>query len=203
MDDATDLNDALARLRPMLMRLAMLQLRNPALAEDVVSETLVAAIEQAARFEARSKLSTWVTAILKHKIIDQLRRQAREVAIDAQADDNAPDSIDGLYADEGSPAGAATDWGDPEQALSQRQFLELMQACLAQLPATQGRAFMMREWLELDTAEICSSLGISANHCNVMLFRARMRLRQCIERQWFGHAAPAPAAARTQAPPSR
>jgi RNA polymerase sigma-70 factor (ECF subfamily) len=202
MDDASDLNDALARMRPMLMRLAMLQLRNPALAEDVVSETLVAAIEQAPRFEARSKLSTWVTAILKHKIIDQLRRQAREVAIDAQADDNALDTIDGLYAEEGSPASAATDWGDPEQALSQRQFLELMQSCLAQLPARQGRAFMMREWLELDTAEICSSLGISANHCNVMLFRARMRLRQCIEQQWFGRAAPVPAAARTQAPPS-
>jgi RNA polymerase sigma-70 factor (TIGR02943 family) len=185
MDDGSDLHAAFAAMRPLLMRMAMLQLRNRSWAEDVVSETLIAALEQAPRFEARSKLSTWVIGILKHKIIDQMRRRAREVSIDAQDEDEQTADIENMYHDDGSQVAAPADWGDPEQALTQQQFLEVLQACLACLPANHGRAFMMREWLDYETPDICASLGITAGHCNVMLFRARMRLRECVEQKWF------------------
>jgi RNA polymerase sigma-70 factor (TIGR02943 family) len=185
MNDGSDINSALAGLRPILVKVAMLQLRNAVWAEDVVSETLVAAFEQSPRFEARSKLSTWAIGILKHKIIDQLRRQGREASIDARLDDEAAGDLDDLYQPDGSQAAAPSDWGDPEHALRQQQFMEMLQSCVACLPDKQGRAFMMREWLDMDTGEICRSLGITASHCNVMLFRARMRLRQCVEQKWF------------------
>lgn len=180
------LSAAIAEMRPVLLKLAMLQLRNESWAEDVVSETTIAAIESAQRFDGRAQLRTWVVGILKHKIVDQLRRQSREVSIDA-GDDGSGAALEDLFDAAGSRVAAPLDWGDPEQALTQRQFIELLQRCLVQLPAAQGRAFLMREWLGCETEEICRTLGVKANHCNVLLFRARMRLRECIEARWVGH----------------
>ncbi len=191
MDNLPDLNAAFAEMRPVLLKLAMLQLRNQSWAEDVVSETMIAAIESAKGFEKRAQLRTWVVGILKHKIVDHLRRQAREVSIEAGGDSGVAKSIEDLYNESGSRVDAPLDWGDPEVALSQQQFMEVLQLCLSHLPAAQGRAFLMREWLECETAEICGALGITANHCNVMLFRARMRLRECIESNWVGGASTA------------
>jgi RNA polymerase sigma-70 factor (ECF subfamily) len=180
-----ELNAAIAEMRPLLLKLAMLQLRNESWAEDVVSETTLAAIESAKRFEGRAQLRTWVVGILKHKIVDQLRRQSREVSIDADNDGSAS-ALESLFDAAGSRVSAPLDWGDPERALTQQQFIDVLQRCLGQLPDAQGRAFMMREWLGCETAEICRTLGVNANHCNVLLFRARMRLRECIESSWTG-----------------
>ena len=73
----------------------------------------------------------------------------------------------------------------PELALEQAQFFETLQACVDRLPARTGRVFMMREWLEREVDEICAELGITANNCGVMLYRARMQLRECLEQRWF------------------
>lgn len=184
-----ELTTEIAAMRPVLLKLAMMQLRNQSWAEDVVSETTIAAIESAQRFEGRAQPRTWVVGILKHKIIDQLRRQSREVSIESSHDDDSVSSLEALYNDAGSRVAEPLEWGDPEQALRQQQFMDVLQQCIAHLPDTQGRAFMMREWLGYETAEICKTLGITANHCNVMLFRARMRLRECIENNWVGNRA--------------
>jgi RNA polymerase sigma-70 factor (ECF subfamily) len=178
--------NAIAEMRPLLLKLAMLQLRNQPWAEDVVSETTIAAIESAKRFEGRAQLRTWVVGILKHKIVDHLRRQTREVSIDA-GDDGSGAALEDLFNDAGSRVAPPLEWGDPEKALTQQQFMEALQACIAQLPDAQGRAFLMREWLGCETEEICRTLGVTANHCNVLLFRARMRLRECIESRWGEH----------------
>jgi RNA polymerase sigma-70 factor (ECF subfamily) len=181
---------ALVELRPVLLRIARLQLRNDAWAEDVVSETIVAALEGAAPFAGKSQLKTWVVGILKHKIIDQFRKAGREVAAEAQEQAEA-DSLDDLYDRDGRHLNAPpADWGDPEQALSRAEFFEILQACIDRLPAGLGRIFMMREWLELETAQICKELAISPTNCFVMLHRARMRLRECLESNWFGSRRP-------------
>ncbi len=182
-----ELNDAIVEMRPVLLKLAMTQLRNNSWAEDVVSETMIAAIESAKRFAGRAKLRTWVVGILKHKIVDQLRRQSREVSTEAGRDDSDGngDALEALYNETGSRVTEPLDWGDPELALRQQQFAVVLQQCLEHLPDTQGRAFLMREWLGYETAEICKTLGITANHCNVLLFRARLRLRECIEANWI------------------
>lgn len=186
MEKLPEIPAAIAEMRPMLLKLAMLQLRNPSWAEDVVSETTIAAIESAGSFDGRAKLRTWVVGILKHKIIDHLRRSSREVQIESDDDEAGAASIETLYDDAGSRVEAPLDWGDPERALTQQQFMDVLQECVAELPAVQGRAFMMREWMGYDTDEICRTLGITSNHCNVLLFRARLRLRECIESRWIG-----------------
>ena len=83
-------------------------------------------------------------------------------------------------------AGPANDKGDPEAALGQREFFEVLEACVDQLPGVQGRIFMMREWLELDTAEICKELSITTTNAWVLLHRARLRLQGCLQDNWFG-----------------
>ena len=71
-------------------------------------------------------------------------------------------------------------------ALTQAQFFKALQACLERLPARTGQVFMMREHLGLETGEICKEVGITPTHCWVLLYRARMVLRECLQQTWFG-----------------
>ena len=185
MTDA-DFASQLDSHRGYLMRVAQLQLRDKSLAEDVVQETLLAALS-GSRFEGKSSLRTWLTGILKHKIVDVIRRKQREPVAASTLDDECDlEDFDGLFkrfngAWESPPA----DWGDPEQALSQRQFFDVMEFCLEKLPPNTARVFMMREVMELESAEICKELAITANNLWVILYRARMSLRECLEQNWF------------------
>ena len=83
------------------------------------------------------------------------------------------------------------DWGDPEKELNSLQFFAVLDACTEKLPAAMGRVFLMREWLELSSEEICKELGLTATNLYVQLHRARLRLRECLELNWFGNR-PAP-----------
>lgn len=186
MSDASSLDRSLAEIRPTLLRIARLQLRNDAWAEDVVSETMIAALEKKDSFAGQSQFKTWVVGILKHKIIDQFRRTKREVSADELAEAMDTDDVDQLFAASGHRAAEPQDWGDPEATLNQAQFLEVLQACIDALPAALGRIFMMREWLEYETDQICKELEITSTNCFVMLYRARMRLRECMEIKWLG-----------------
>jgi len=181
------LDTALAELRPMLIKIARLQLRNDTWAEDVVSETLVAALEGATRFGGQSQVKTWVVGILKHKIIDQFRKNGREVSVDAEQEASEAETFDDLFVADGHFSNRPLPtWGDPEACLNRNQFLEILQACVDKLPVALGRIFMMREWLEYETEEICKELAITSTNAFVMLSRARMRLRDCLELNWFG-----------------
>ena len=183
----TDIAVQLEKLRPQLLKYAQLQLRNSAWAEDAVSETLLAAIEKPQSFAGQSQLKTWLIGILKHKLIDQIRRNSREMSR-TSADDNQ-DFEDDLFRADGHWREAPKDWGDPEHCLNQHDFMRVLEACVEHLPGQQGRLFMMREWLELDTDEICKELAISATNLWVMLHRARLRLRECMQLNWFNHPA--------------
>ena len=170
-------------LRPQLLRFARSQLRNDAWSEDAVSDTLLAALEKPQSFAGRSQLKTWLVGILKHKVIDQMRRHQREATV-LSSDDNE-DLDDALFNADGGWREAPPDWGDPETCLARREFFEILEACMEHLPAAQGRVFMMREWLELDSKEICKSLAISSTNLWVILHRARLRLRDCLQANWF------------------
>jgi RNA polymerase sigma-70 factor (ECF subfamily) len=177
--------------RGYLLRYARLQLRNPAQAEDAVQETLLAAIEGAARFSGKSALRTWLTGILKHKIIDQLRRAAREQAFAGDDDDGAEaDAVDALFARDGHWREFPAAWGNPDAALENSRFWIAFEQCTRRLPARTARVFMMREVMEMSTDEICKALDITATNCWVMLHRARLTLRECLELQWFGKTQP-------------
>jgi RNA polymerase sigma-70 factor (ECF subfamily) len=171
-------------LRPVLMKFARLQLRNAAWAEDAVSETVLAALEKPQAFAGQSQLKTWLIGVLKHKLVDQIRRNSREMST-ASTDEDGEDLDDLLFAADGHWRDAPQDWGDPEHCLRQQDFMRVLEACVDKLPGQQGRLFMMREWLELDTEEICKELSISPTNLWVMLHRARLRLRDCLQAGWF------------------
>jgi RNA polymerase sigma-70 factor (ECF subfamily) len=179
----TDFARQVEALRPQLMRFARTQLRNDAWAEDAVSETLLAALEKPQAFAGGSQLKTWLVGILKHKVVDQLRKQSREVTLASEDDGQDLDEL--LFAADGHWREAPKEWGDPEHALRERQFFDVLEACVQHLPGVQGRVFMMREWLELETDEICKELSITSTNLWVMLHRARLRLRDCLQQGWF------------------
>ena len=182
---AADFRSQIESLRPYLLRYASLQLRDAAAAEDAVQEALLAALAGEANFAGRSNLRTWLTGILKHKIVDTIRRQSRErPAADLEPDGDAAE-FDGLFDKRGHWDEAPDAWEQPEAALGQKQFLAALEACLRALPERTARVFMMREHLGLETPEICKELGITPTHCWVLLHRARMVLRLCLSDNWF------------------
>ena len=173
--------------RTYLLRYARLQLRNHAWAEDAVSETLLAALSKPQSFGNRSQLKTWLVGILKHKVIDLIRCNTREVSqLDSDLH-NEGDELDRLaFKADGHFVEQPASWGDPHQDLQQHQFFAVLDACLERLPPAQGRLFLMREWLELSSVEICKELSLSPTNLYVQLHRARLRLQECLNIHWFG-----------------
>ena len=184
-----DRQSELNALRPDLLRFARLQLRDAGAAEDAVQETLLAALSGGGNFESRSSYKTWLIAILRNKIVDIIRSQSREVLASSLAGDE--DGDDALAETLFEPNGHWTvearpgRWADPDASFEQQQFWRVFEACLDHLPANTARVFMMREILGLETGEICKETGISTSNCWVVLHRARMSLRRCLETTWF------------------
>lgn len=180
------LHQQLDALRPVLLRFAILQLRNEAQAEDVVQDALIAVLEKPERFAGNSSLRTYVTGILKHKIIDVLRASRRERPLEAEENQTGDELIDVLFTANGHAHDMPRQWGNPDATLEQKDFFRVLEVCLEKLPPNTARIFMMREWLELDTGEICKELNISTSNAWVMLYRARVSLRECLDLNWFG-----------------
>jgi RNA polymerase sigma-70 factor (TIGR02943 family) len=181
--------DDIAELRPYLLKFARLQLRNDTWAEDVVSETIVAALTNPQAFGQRSQLKTWLIGILKHKVIDALRRSGREASLGDLSPDATEDPLEHIAFDaSGHYVEPPAEWGNPEEGAQQRQFFHVLEACVALLPPVQARLFLMREWLELDSEEICKELTLTSTNLYVQLHRARLRLRECLDLNWFGKA---------------
>jgi RNA polymerase sigma-70 factor (ECF subfamily) len=174
-----------ADLRDYLLKFARLQLRNETWAEDVVSEVVLAALSKPQSFGNRSQLKTWLVGILKHKVIDTMRQRKREVCLDDR-DGSHEDPLDYLgFKADGHFSEPPASWGNPEQQASSRQFFQVLEACAEQLPAVQGRLFLMREWLELSSEDICKELQLTPTNLYVQLHRARLRLRECLELNWY------------------
>ena len=184
------MNDAaIEAIRREMIKFAQLQLRDATMAEDVVQEALVAALANAKEFAGRSALKTWVFAILRNKIVDHIRLQSRTTNVSALApeEESLDQSFETLFKgnDHWRPENRLTNWGDPEESLRQQRFWDVFDACLNHLPENTARVFMMREFLEFETAEVCRELSITVSNCNVILHRARNGLRRCLEKSWF------------------
>lgn len=171
--------------RAYLLRVAFLQLRDHDLAADVVQDTLLAALQAAKGFSGRSSVKTWLTGILKHKIVDAIRLRIRDPVRMSLSEECTLDDFDAAFDESGHWGEPPAEWGNPEQALQQQQFLNVLDLCLERLPPNTARVFIMREVLELETDEICKDLSITSTNLWVILYRARMALRQCLEQNWF------------------
>ncbi len=167
-----------------LYRFALARVKDPSLAEDLVQETFLAALKGRKKFQRRSTMQTWLTAILKHKIIDHLRRKNRVQSVEDI--DAIGQTVDGFFEKSGAWRIRPGKWDlNPGKVLEQRQFMDVFYRCLSQLPARLAEAFMLREMEGLSTEELCKSLNITATNSWVMLYRARSYLRRCLEINWF------------------
>lgn len=179
----------LDQLRTYLLRYATLQLRDAALAEDVVQETLLAALNARSGFSGKSAYKTWLVGILRHKIVDAARKQSRERGLAASEEIAESDPTEELFDADGSWRQIPAAWGDPEKSFENGRFWETLERCLEQLPARTARAFMMREVMDATSDDVCKDLAIAPTNLWVMLHRARLGLRECLNSNWFAGAA--------------
>lgn len=178
--------EAIAALRPFLMRVALSRVREAHEAEEAVQETLAAALAAAGSFEQRSRLRTWVTGILLHKVTDHHRAAAlqreRQPLAQAGGDEALDFDAHGLW------RAPRASWCDPELALRSSRFRKSFEQAVETLPPIQARAFVMRELQGIESAEICRALGVTEANLWVLLFRARVGLRRLLDRDYFAAA---------------
>ncbi|MGN8009839.1 RNA polymerase factor sigma-70 [Acinetobacter sp. 22301] len=175
-------------LRQQMIKFAFLQLSSLPQAEDVVQEALTSAFQHLDSFKGRAAFKTWVFAILKNKIIDVIRQKSRLVAMtELFKDEESELSIDALFDASGHwhKYEAPQAWQSPEEMTEQADFWIIFEACLNHLPAKYAQVFMMREVIELSSNEICSKLELSISNFNVLMYRSRTRLRECLENKWL------------------
>ncbi|WP_080648662.1 RNA polymerase factor sigma-70 [Acinetobacter lactucae] len=175
-------------LRQQMIKFAFLQLSSLPQAEDVVQEALTSAFQNLDSFKGRAAFKTWVFAILKNKIIDVIRQKSRLVAMsELFKDEESELSIDALFDASGHwhKYEAPQAWQSPEEMMEQADFWIIFEACLDHLPAKYAQVFMMREVIELSSNEICSKLELSISNFNVLMYRSRTKLRECLENKWL------------------
>ena len=170
-----------------LYRYAFARVGRAEVAEDLVQETFLAALRALDSFAGRSSERTWLTSILKNKLIDRLRQQQRTpIAADLGLTDAW---LDGLYDRTGHwrRRAAPGKWGkNPVELLEQREFWQTFEQCRAALPERLREVLSLRLLDDVPAAEICQALGISANNLWTLLHRARVRLWQCLDRKGLG-----------------
>jgi RNA polymerase sigma-70 factor, ECF subfamily len=168
-----------------LYRYAILRVRNASVVEDLIQDTLLAALRGKDQFARRSSERGWLMGILKNKIMDHYRKSGRETSftdMDFLADELAEKFTNGSWIHRDAPV----EWKpEAEVVIHRDEFWTAMRACLGKLPARIAHVFMLREMEDLTTKEICKSLSLSENNLWVMLHRARMALRECLEINWF------------------
>jgi RNA polymerase sigma-70 factor (ECF subfamily) len=172
-----------------LYRFALLRVREPAVAEDLVQETFLAAIKGRDRFAGQSSERSWLVGILKHKIIDHIRKSVRERPVEFI--DELPKQLEeqfeehGYWRHDGGCGPKEWNTDDPTVLFQQKEFWQQMDDCLSRLPRRTADAFILREIDGSTGEEVCQVLGITPTNFWVLLHRARMQLRQCLETNWF------------------
>ena len=178
-----------------LFKYAIVRLRDATKAEDMVQETFLAALKGRHKFEGRSAEKSWLAGILKHKVLDHYRKASRETSFtdlefyqDEESDRFIPDGLfqGGWRHDAGRELGPMEWSSDPGASLDSQAFWQTFHDCSSKMPKNVAAVFTMREVEGVESKEICRTLNISENNLWVMLHRARMALRRCLETNWFG-----------------
>lgn len=168
-----------------LFRFALARVRTPEVAEDLVQDTLLAAVRSHETFSGRSSERSWLVGILKNKIVDHYRKSGRETSFTDLAflDDELSHKFEDGY---WNHAAGPKNWKpEADEVAHKEEFWQTMRVCLSKLPERVGSVFLLREMDDLPGREICAQLGISESNLWVMLHRARMALRECLELNWF------------------
>lgn len=171
-----------------LYGLAVQRVGDPRAAEDIVQDTFMAGLKALDSFQGRSTERTWLVSILKHKIIDFYRKNKRFVYFDQDGDpeESAAFYHSGRLKGTWKPEFAPKEWFEnPVDALEKKEFQDILQKCIRNLPKNLAAVFTIREMDGWSTEDICKELNISQSNLWVMLHRSRMQLRRCLEKNWF------------------
>lgn len=165
-----------------LYRYAVRRVRDPHAAEDLVQETLLAAMTSTRGWSALSAERTWLIGILRHKLVDHLRRSIREKPqTELQFDDESD-----IFDRNGRWRFPVSEWrGDPRETAENEEFRKVLASCLSGLPPRTAQVFLLHEAESMSSADLCKELGISPTNVWTLLHRARVRLRRCLSRNWF------------------
>ncbi|MEK6797902.1 MAG: sigma-70 family RNA polymerase sigma factor [Planctomycetota bacterium] len=181
-DNPADLeaHEWLARHGDVLFRFALSRVRDRDTAEEIVQETLLAALRARGDFRGASSERTWLVAILRRKVVDHFRRYAESAV------DHDPDRVGSFFDRRGHWREPVAQWTDDPPALAQREeFWKVFDDCLSRLSPTMANAFCLREIEQFATDDICKILGLSPSNLWTSLHRARMLLRGCLEANWI------------------
>jgi len=170
-----------------MFRFAMLRVRSRDLAEEVVQEAMLAGFKARHQYSGQAAERTWLIQILRNKIADHYRRKQREVtATDVAGDDM---STDEFFTERGTPRVKPGKWSfDPAAMLDREDFLRVLSECMAGLPERQAEVFALKVLDDRPTEEVTGILSVTKTNLGVLLHRARMKLRACIEANWFSPA---------------
>jgi RNA polymerase sigma-70 factor (ECF subfamily) len=172
-----------------LYRFAVARVSDPELAADLVQETFLEALRGRASFQGKSSPRTWLTAILKYKIIDEFRRSRRLPPLEEES--SSEPAIESFFDRRGHWKTPPGRWGDePDAILDRREFWEVLRQCILRLPEHLADAFVAVELGELDRERACKRFEITAANLAARLYRARLLLRHCLETHWFAESTP-------------
>jgi RNA polymerase sigma-70 factor (ECF subfamily) len=188
--DKPTLEDLVAEA-DVLYRYALPRVRNHHTAEDLVQETLVTAVKKFDEFEGRAALGTWLTGILRHKILDHIRhlqRHPESPATDLESPETDPTA--GLFTENGAwrfdpNAGLEILDTDPSQLAENAEIRAAVRHCLDRLPGNLRRVFILREIEDCPAEEVCTAAGVTRGSLAVFMHRARQMLRVCLQKSWL------------------
>ena len=160
------------------------RVNDAALAEDIVQETFLSAWKARDGFKGEASEKSWLFAICKNKIIDHYRKKAKDI-VQPMAD---KDPSDGFFdeSEHWTQEDKPGDWGlDYSKTLNNKDFYHVLETCKKKLQQIQQSVFVMKYMEDLDSAEICKALGITASNYWVLIHRAKLQLRTCLEKNWI------------------
>ncbi len=166
----------------ILYRFGITRVRDPEIAEDLVQDTLLAALKAKENYSGQSTEQTWLISILKHKIIDYFRKSSRDKT---QEFDEYLVSDENYFDQQGHWKADLSNWSQPDQLMQQGQFMQVLEECIERLPSRMAQLFILREFNDMKSEEICEVMSISTlNNFWVMLSRVRVQLRHCLDINW-------------------
>jgi len=174
-----------------LFKFAMMRLRNREVAEDMVQETFLSALKAINNFEGKSTEKTWLTSILKNKILDYWKKSStkNETLVNKVSDD---DSFYNHFFEIEERKGHWTENNSPqmwqsqgENKLEQKEFYKILESCMAKLNDKQGAVFKLKFIEDLESNFICKELDLTSSNYWVLMHRAKLLIRECIEKNWF------------------
>ena len=172
----------------VLYGFALARVGRPEVAEDLVQETLLAALGARGRFEGRSAVGTWLVSILRRKIADHYRTTASNLPgdqPDAEDETERPPVRERFFNDQGHWRRHPAAWSTSADPIERGEFFMIFERCMTELPGSLAAAFAARSVEERSPQDICRELGISRANLRIRLHRARLLLRDCLERRWF------------------